>query len=53
MEGRGSLQDIKEECKRKKLIDFLENFNVRTVLTAHPQFYPGSVLGLLMIWNNS
>jgi phosphoenolpyruvate carboxylase len=45
MEGRGSLQDIKEKsrCKRKEeeLIDFLENFNVRTVLTAHPtQFYP-------------
>jgi phosphoenolpyruvate carboxylase len=30
------------------LIDFLENFNVRTVLTAHPtQFYPGSVLGII------
>jgi phosphoenolpyruvate carboxylase len=29
------------------LIDFLENFNVRTVLTAHPtQFYP-SVLGII------
>jgi phosphoenolpyruvate carboxylase len=34
--------DAKE---REELIDFLENFNVRTVLTAHPtQFYPGSVL---------
>jgi phosphoenolpyruvate carboxylase len=30
--------------KEEELIDFLENFNVRTVLTAHPtQFYPGSV----------
>jgi phosphoenolpyruvate carboxylase len=40
----------KSRCKRKKeeLIDFLENFNVRTVLTAHPtQFYPGSVLGII------
>jgi phosphoenolpyruvate carboxylase len=28
--------------KKEELIDFLENFNVRTVLTAHPtQFYPG------------
>jgi phosphoenolpyruvate carboxylase len=46
MEGRGS-QDIKEkqmQRKERELIDFLENFNVRTVLTAHPtQFYPGSV----------
>jgi phosphoenolpyruvate carboxylase len=47
MEGRGS-RDIKEKAdakgKKEELIDFLENFNVRTVLTAHPtQFYPGSV----------
>jgi phosphoenolpyruvate carboxylase len=51
MEGRGS-QDIKEkqmQRKERELIDFLENFNVRTVLTAHPtQFYPGQS-GLLMI----
>jgi phosphoenolpyruvate carboxylase len=37
MEGRGSLQDIKEKAdakgKKEELI-FLENFNVRTVLTA-------------------
>lgn len=52
MEGRGSLRDIKEKTeakdKRKELISFLETFNVRTVLTAHPtQFYPGSVLGII------
>jgi phosphoenolpyruvate carboxylase len=52
MEGRGSLRDIKEKAdakgKKEELIDFLENFNVRTVLTAHPtQFYPGSVLGII------
>jgi phosphoenolpyruvate carboxylase len=52
MEGRGSLRDIKEKAsvkeKEKELIDFLENFNVRTVLTAHPtQFYPGAVLGII------
>jgi phosphoenolpyruvate carboxylase len=45
------LRDIKEkqmQKERKKKIDFLENFNVRTVLTAHPtQFYPGSVLGII------
>ncbi|NRT10617.1 phosphoenolpyruvate carboxylase [Flavobacterium sp. 14A] len=52
MEGRGSLRDIKEKAdakgKKEELIAFLESFNVRTVLTAHPtQFYPGSVLGII------
>ncbi|GIZ08310.1 phosphoenolpyruvate carboxylase [Flavobacterium sp. UMI-01] len=52
MEGRGSLRDIKEKAdakgKQEELIDFLRNFNVRTVLTAHPtQFYPGPVLGII------
>ena len=52
MEGRGSLRDIKEKSDAKEkddeLIEFLENFNVRTVLTAHPtQFYPGPVLGII------
>jgi len=52
MEGRGSLRDIKEKSdaknKQEELIDFLEDFNVRTVLTAHPtQFYPGAVLGII------
>ncbi|EJL65192.1 phosphoenolpyruvate carboxylase [Flavobacterium sp. CF136] len=52
MEGRGSLRDIKEKSdakeKDEELIEFLESFNVRTVLTAHPtQFYPGPVLGII------
>ncbi|MFM2368661.1 MAG: hypothetical protein RL619_961 [Bacteroidota bacterium] len=52
MEGRGSLRDIKEKSeakdKEEELINFLEDFNVRTVLTAHPtQFYPGAVLGII------
>ena len=52
MEGRGSLRDIKEKSdaknKKEELKDFLEDFNVRTVLTAHPtQFYPGAVLGII------
>lgn len=52
MEGRGSLRDMKEKAdqrsKRKELKEFLENFQVRTVLTAHPtQFYPGAVLGII------
>jgi len=52
LEGRGSLRDIKEKTeaknKREELIQFLEEFKVRTVLTAHPtQFYPGAVLGII------
>jgi len=52
LEGRGSLRDILEKSeakdKREELLQFLENFSVRTVLTAHPtQFYPGSVLGII------
>lgn len=52
MEGRGSLRDIKEKSdakeKDEELSEFLESFNVRTVLTAHPtQFYPGPVLGII------
>lgn len=52
MEGRGSLRDIKEKAdakdKKEELERFLENFSVRTVLTAHPtQFYPGAVLGII------
>lgn len=52
LEGRGSLRDMKENAdqrsKQKELIEFLEDFKVRVVLTAHPtQFYPGSVLGII------
>lgn len=52
MEGRGTLRDIKEKSEAKhresELKDFIENFHVRTVLTAHPtQFYPGPVLGII------
>ena len=52
LEGRGSLRGIKENAdqrfQKKELLDFLENFNVKAVLTAHPtQFYPGSVLGII------
>ena len=52
MEGKGSLRDVKERADTKELkqelLSFLEDFNVRAVLTAHPtQFYPGSVLGII------
>ncbi len=52
MEGKGSLRDSRERADTKELkqemIAFLKEFNIRTVLTAHPtQFYPGSVLGII------
>ena len=50
--GRGTLRSSKEEAAEKTktaaLKDYLNNFKVRSVLTAHPtQFYPGSVLGII------
>ena len=50
--GRGTLRSSKEEAEEKSktaaLKDYLNNFKVRPVLTAHPtQFYPGSVLGII------
>ena len=52
LEGKGSLRNIKERADSENLADelklLLQNFCVRTVLTAHPtQFYPGSVLGII------
>jgi len=52
MEGIGTLRNLKEnaesENKRELLQEYLENFKVRIVLTAHPtQFYPGAVLGII------
>lgn len=52
LEGKGSLREVHENAeaddKTEELKTFLENFNIRTVLTAHPtQFYPGSVLGII------
>jgi phosphoenolpyruvate carboxylase len=52
LEGPGSLRDIKDKAEAKNKIEelktFLDEFKVRTVLTAHPtQFYPGSVLGII------
>lgn len=58
MEGKGSLRDVKDRADTKELkqelISFLEDFNIRTVLTAHPtQFYPGSVLGIITDLTNA
>ena len=52
MEGIGTLRNLKEtitsENKLEALKEYLEEFKVRIVLTAHPtQFYPGSVLGII------
>lgn len=52
LEGTGSLREIRERAEGnglgKELRQFLQDFQVRTVLTAHPtQFYPGSVLGII------
>jgi phosphoenolpyruvate carboxylase len=52
LEGTGSLREIRERAEGnglgRELRQFLQDFQVRTVLTAHPtQFYPGSVLGII------
>ncbi|KGO94757.1 phosphoenolpyruvate carboxylase [Flavobacterium subsaxonicum] len=52
LEGSGSLRESRERAENQgqmqELREFLEDFSVRPVLTAHPtQFYPGSVLGII------
>lgn len=52
LEGKGSLRHIKERADSEDVLNdlksLLQDFSVRTVLTAHPtQFYPGSVLGII------
>jgi phosphoenolpyruvate carboxylase len=52
MEGRGSIRNLKEKAEQKgkqaELVQFLKDFQLRLVLTAHPtQFYPGPVLGII------
>lgn len=52
MEGIGTLRNLKgsavSENRIQELRNYLEEFKVRIVLTAHPtQFYPGSVLGII------
>jgi phosphoenolpyruvate carboxylase len=52
LEGAGSIRESREKAENNgqmaELRDFLEDFQVRAVLTAHPtQFYPGSVLGII------
>lgn len=52
MNGVGTLRSLKEDAVAKNKLDnlqeYLEEFKVRIVLTAHPtQFYPDSVLGII------
>lgn len=52
MDGIGTLRNLKgsatSEGNIEVLKEYLEEFKVRIVLTAHPtQFYPGSVLGII------
>ncbi|MCO6149473.1 phosphoenolpyruvate carboxylase [Flavobacterium sp. NRK1] len=52
LEGNGSLRHSRDKAENLGLMDelrdFLDDFQVRAVLTAHPtQFYPGSVLGII------
>ena len=52
MDGIGTLRNSKETAilneKKEELKQYLEEFRVRIVLTAHPtQFYPGTVLGII------
>ena len=52
MEGIGTLRSSKDAAfsqnKKEELQQYLKEFKVRIVLTAHPtQFYPGNVLGII------
>jgi len=52
MDGIGTLRNSKENAfsngKKEELRQYLKEFKVRIVLTAHPtQFYPGNVLGII------
>lgn len=52
MEGLGTIRNLKATAfsshKKEALKKHLQDFKIRTVLTAHPtQFYPGKVLGII------
>ena len=52
LNGMGTLRSSKDAAfslnKKDQLQQYLKDFKVRIVLTAHPtQFYPGSVLGII------
>ena len=52
MQGSGTvkqlLNDVQQAGKEQELLDKLNDYEIRLVLTAHPtQFYPGTVLGII------
>lgn len=52
MDGLGTMRNLKATAfsshKKENLKKHLQDFKIRTVLTAHPtQFYPGKVLGII------
>lgn len=52
LQGAGTLAELQtvvaQHHKQNELIEKLDSFRVRPVLTAHPtQFYPGAVLGII------
>ncbi len=52
IDGKGSVKNLLERTEppqfRQKLLEKLQHFSLRLVLTAHPtQFYPGKVLGII------
>ena len=52
MDGVGTIRNLKESAitddKIQELKKYIEDFNVKIVLTAHPtQFYPDNVLGII------
>ena len=58
MDGIGTLRGSKENAfssgKKEELRQYLKEFKVRVVLTAHPtQFYPGNVLGIITDLDNA
>jgi len=58
MNGKGTIRNTKEEAfaqnKRNALQQYLKEFKIRIVLTAHPtQFYPGTVLGIITDLTNA
>ncbi|MXN89777.1 phosphoenolpyruvate carboxylase [Flavobacterium sp. Sd200] len=58
LEGSGSLRESREKAEnhgqKQELREFLKDFSIRPVLTAHPtQFYPGSVLGIITSLTNA
>ncbi len=58
LEGPGTVAELVSKAKannlKEKLVEKLNNYRLRIVLTAHPtQFYPGPVLGIITDLSNA